>query len=70
MSENKPKLELDYETADKITVLILKDQLQYLQKELDNHRNGSYLHPEDAYNSEFKLIPALKTILNYYGEEA
>ncbi len=61
-------IELDYETADKITVLTLLDHLKYLQKEIEEHRNGEYLHPEDAYNSEFKYIPALKVILQYYGE--
>ncbi len=70
MNPMKTGLELDYETADKITVLNLLDQLEYLQNELKNHReNGAYMHKDDAYNSEFKLIPALKTILHYYGED-
>lgn len=69
MDTTKTGIELDYETADKITVLTLLDQLHYLEKELDEHREGEYMHPEDAYKSEFKLIPALKTILHYYGED-
>ena len=54
-------LTLDWETADRITVLTLKDQLAYLKEELRLHREeGQYLHPEDAMMSEFKLIPALE----------
>jgi len=69
MNPMKTGLELDYETADKITVLNLLDQLEFLQNELNAHRNGDYMHKDDAYNSEFKLVPALKTILQYYGED-
>jgi len=61
-------LELDYETADRITVLSLKDQLGYLKEELRLHlEEGQYLHPEDAYKSEHVLIPALETLIDYYG---
>lgn len=61
-------LELDWETADRITLLCLQDQLNYLQEEIRAHReDGQWMHPEDYYNSEVKLIPALETLIKHYG---
>lgn len=63
-------LTIPFEVADGITLANLQDNLEYLQTELDLHKNnGEWLHPTDAYNSEFKLIPALKTIIEFYGGE-
>lgn len=64
----KTGINLNFETAENITLLSLLDQYRYLSKELKEHREeGKYLHPEDAYNSEFKLLPALRIIIEYYG---
>lgn len=60
------QLEIDYETADRITLLTLKDQRKYLKKELDDFKEGHYLHPEDVANN-IKLIAALDVIIPYYG---
>lgn len=61
-------LELDWETADRITVLALKDQLKYLKEEVRLHiEEGQYLHPEDYHESMTKLIPAFETLIKYYG---
>jgi hypothetical protein len=61
-------LQIDFETADKITLISLKDSLDTLQRELDNHLdNGAYMHPEDVSNTVSKYIPALKTLIKYYG---
>ena len=65
--EAKSGLTLDWETADKITTLCLKDAIEYLKQELEDHKNGSWLHPEDvAMNSVY--IEAMTTVLKYYGE--
>ncbi len=62
------KLELDYETADKITVCLLKDHREFLKTELKHFAEGTaYVHPEDAANN-IKLIAAMDLILNYFGE--
>jgi hypothetical protein len=59
---------IDWETADRITVLSLKDQLQYLEKEISDHVNeGQWMHPEDYHNSMTRTIPALKHLIQYYG---
>ena len=59
---------LDFETADRITVLTLQDQLKYLKEEVRLHvEEGQYLHPEDYHNSMTKLIPALELLIPYYG---
>ena len=61
-------LTLDWEIAEKIALASMKDQLEYLKKELKDHKKkGAYMHPEDVYNTEHKLIPALKTLIAYYG---
>lgn len=61
-------LEIDFETADRITVLVLKDQRRYLLDEVIQHeKNGKYMHPEDYHESKTKLIPALDTLIKYWG---
>lgn len=63
-------LEIDFETADRITVCTLKDQLRYLKEEIRLHvEEGAYLHPEDYHNSMVQLIPALETLIVYFGGE-
>ena len=62
-------MEIDWETADRITVLNLKNQLEYLEKELEDHKTHKiYMHPQDVHNSEYLYIPALKTLIRYYGD--
>ena len=62
------KLQLDWETADKITLLNLQDLLKYLKEENRLHtEEGQYLHPEDYHINMVKLIPALETLIAYYG---
>lgn len=64
-------LELDYDTADKITVLNLKDARETLYKEnaalkrLDKMED--YQISDYGYNHN--LIKAISTVLNYYGED-
>ena len=63
---SKRKLEIDFETADRITLISLKDQRSYLKKELRQFKKGEYLHPEDVANN-IKLIAALDLIIKHYG---
>lgn len=60
------KIELDGETADRITILNLQDYLRYLQKELDDFDNGSWMHDDDIAHN-VKMIPALKMIIHDFG---
>ena len=61
-------LVIPYEVADGITLAILQDQLGYLQEELRLHvEEGQYMHPEDYHKSMTELIPALKTLIPYFG---
>ena len=61
-------LEIDFETADRITLACLKDQLKYLKEEVRLHvEEGKYLHPEDYHMNMTKLIPALELLIPYYG---
>lgn len=62
----KKGLQIDFETADRITVLTLKEQRQYLKKELAQFKKGEYLHPEDVVNNT-RMIQALDLVIKYYG---
>jgi tRNA G37 N-methylase Trm5 len=59
-------LSIDFDTADRITLLVLKDQLKYLRKELEDYKEGKWLHPEDVVNND-KIIEALELLIPYYG---
>lgn len=63
---SKGKLEIDFETADRITVISLKDQRKYLKKELADWKKGQWLHPEDVVGNQ-KLIDALDLVIKHYG---
>jgi hypothetical protein len=63
---SKSKLESDFETADRITVICLKEQRQYLKKELSKFKKGEYLHSDHvAYNT--RMIEALDQVIKHYG---
>ena len=59
-------LSIDFDTADRITLLVLKDQLKYLRKELEDYKEGKWLHPEDVVDNA-KIIKALELLIPYYG---
>jgi hypothetical protein len=61
-------LTIDFETADRITLLTMQESLERLEKEVEDHlEKGEYMHPEDLQESMIKYIPALKTLIKYYG---
>ena len=57
---------IDFDTADRITLLVLKDQLKYLRKELEDFKEGKYVHPEDVVRNA-EIIAALELLIPYYG---
>jgi hypothetical protein len=63
---SKRKLEIDFETADRITVICLKEQRGYLKKELKRFEKGEYLHPEDVVNNT-RMIQSLDQVIKHYG---
>jgi uncharacterized protein (DUF934 family) len=69
-------LELDFESADRITLLNLKDAYTSLKEWTDNHLanpksdhnpDGVWMHPEDLSNNLTKYLPAFETLIDYYG---
>ena len=61
---------LPYDVADSITLTVLQDHLGYLREELKNHReNNGWMHSEDVRKTEEELIPALETLIRYFGGE-
>ena len=57
---------IDFDTADRITLLVLKDQLKYLRKELEDYKDGQFLHSEDVVRNA-EIIAALELLIPYYG---
>ena len=60
------KLEIDFETADRIAVITMKEQRKYLKKELADFKKGEYLHPEDVVNNT-RVIQALDVVIKHFG---
>ena len=61
-------LTIDYETADRIALTVMQDHLGYLKEEVRAHvEDGAYMHPEDYHESMTKYIPALETLIKYFG---
>jgi hypothetical protein len=65
---------LDGDTADRITLLTLKEHRGYLKKELsewkknpktDTNPGGFWLHPEDVVINT-RMIEALTTLIKYF----
>ena len=61
-------LEIDFETADRITVCNLKEYRDRLQQELDGYQSGEYLHPDDVAGN-LKRIGALNLIIADFSTE-
>lgn len=49
------KIEIDWETAERITVATLKDYKKYLQKELRQYKKGAWLHPDDVVGNKARI---------------
>jgi hypothetical protein len=65
---SKTGIEIPWEVADGITLATLKDQLKMLEKSLRQYEKGkSWLHPDDVIDYRDNLIPALKSIIDYFG---
>jgi hypothetical protein len=62
----KRKLELDFETADRITLLNLVEYRKFLKKELKDYKKGKWLHPEDVAGN-ITSINALDVIIKRFG---
>ena len=59
-------LTIPFEVADGITLASLKEQREYLMKELKDFEEGKWLHPEDVVRNH-ELIRAMNTLIEYYG---
>jgi len=69
MSKKIGPISLDGETADRITVLNLKEYRSFLKKELQDYKKGSYLHPEDVALN-IKVVEALNLVIKQFGVES
>lgn len=63
-----PNITLDYETADRITLQVMREHHKLLVDEVVAHlRSGTYMHPEDLAKTQNEIIPALETLIGYFG---
>jgi len=76
MTKQIGPITLDGDTADRITVLTLKEQRGYLKKELKEWKknprteanpDGVWLHPDDVSANEI-MIHHLDAVIKYFGE--
>ena len=76
MSKRIGPITIDGDTADRITLLNLKEQRGYLKKELaawkknpksDDNPSGVWMHPEDVVLNT-QIIAALNLVIKYFGE--
>jgi hypothetical protein len=59
-------LQIDFEIADKITLIILIDQRKTIDDMMLKHEQGGWMHPDDViYNK--KLRKALTRVIDYFG---
>jgi hypothetical protein len=77
MSKRIGPITLDGETADRITLLNLKEYKSYLTKELsawrknprlEDNPEGIWMHPEDV-TGNIQAISALDLIIKHFGVE-
>ena len=64
----KLNLEIDYEMADKITVATLNDYCESLEKSLEEHKSGGWMHEDDVVHAN-KMIQAIKFVLKDFTVE-
>jgi hypothetical protein len=76
MSKRIGPITIDGDTADRITLLNLKEQRGYLKKELatwkknpktDENPSGVWMHPEDVVLNAH-IISSLNSVIKYFGE--
>ena len=68
MNERNPFI-LEWEAVDSITRTNLKEAYYDMLKQTEIAERGeAWLHPEDIQNNRALYLPALKTVLQYYGE--
>ncbi len=77
MTKRIGPITLDGDTADRITLLNLKEYRSYLKKELaewrknprtEDNPEGVWMHPEDV-TGNIQAITALDLILKHFGVE-
>jgi hypothetical protein len=65
MSKRVGPITLDGETADRVTLLTLKEYRSYLKKELADWKKNNWLHPEDV-SGNTQVIQALNLVIKQY----
>lgn len=61
-------LKLPWEVADGIALAVMQDHLEMIEDDVKRHvEKGTWMHPEDYHVNVTEYIPALKTLIKYFG---
>ena len=61
-------LKLPWEVADGIALAVMQDHLQMIEEDIEQHvSHGKWMHPEDYHVNVTEYIPALNTLIKYFG---
>ena len=61
-------LTIPFEIADGIALTVMQEHLVLLKEEIQEHtEEGRWMHPEDYHANMTQLIPALETLIKYFG---
>lgn len=69
MIQKRKQLEIDWDTADRITLLNLIDARKTAFNQLRDHQKNpkkNWMHPEDVANAPIQ-IAHLDAVIKYYG---
>lgn len=58
-------LDLEYEIANKITIATLKDYIGVMEEQLEDHRNGAYMHEDDVRHSKKQIKRIMKVLKDF-----
>lgn len=59
-------LEIDFETADRITILNMQEIRQRLIDDMNDYYNGGWLHPDDVLMNK-QYIECLDVMIDFWG---
>jgi hypothetical protein len=64
-----PRFEIDYETSDRITVLNLKDTMNYMLQENKKLMTKGELHDHEKSDYEYnaRMAAHIQEVLKHYG---
>lgn len=57
---------IPFDVADRITLETLREAKERILKDLEEHKNGAWMHADD-FKLNHEMIPALEKVIWYFG---